>query len=366
MLLLLQHRHVNGELNSIGRGPRAEVVHARLEAHAPRVEVHRRERAAGGALQEQVQGLRLVNVRRARRGHVDDILLLDLPHGAVDALEVRAQVGDVLDAAVVGDDGVACGVAPQPDADEITHKVLVHDRELAAEHTAEVHVRRVGLEALVVAQDLRRRRRWHRRYQERVAHAVLLHLSAEGVPVPTTALRLHIPHVELEDPARDGGPGEGLVRTALDGTLAGLLHRGVVDSLEDVLVQALRLRARKGDLELEVRVREALHTEADGAVLLVAAARGLRRVVVKINNVVEVARGDAGDGGELLEVERLVVIRDTAGQRDGCQVAHRGLLRGRVLNDLRAEIAALDRAEVLLVGLAVARVLVQHVGRAGL
>ena len=42
------------------------------------------------------------------------------------------------------------------------------------------------------------------------------------------------------------------------------------------------------------------------------------------------------------------------------------LIWSAVLYDFRAEIRALDGSEVLLVGLAVARVLVQHVGSAGL
>lgn len=55
-----------------------------------------------------------------------------------------------------------------------------------------------------------------------------------------------------------------------------------------------------------------------------------------------------------------------ARQRDGRQVAHRALLGRRVLQDLGAQVGALDGAQVLLVGLAVAGVLVQHVGVAGL
>jgi len=55
-----------------------------------------------------------------------------------------------------------------------------------------------------------------------------------------------------------------------------------------------------------------------------------------------------------------------AGQGQGGQVADGRLLRRGELHDLRAQVAALDSAQVLLVGLAVAGVLVQHVGVASL
>ncbi len=59
-------------------------------------------------------------------------------------------------------------------------------------------------------------------------------------------------------------------------------------------------------------------------------------------------------------------IPHKAWQCDGGQIAHGGLLRGGVLEDLCAQIAAADCAQVLLVGLAVACVLVQHVWVSGL
>ena len=47
--------------------------------------------------------------------------------------------------------------------------------------------------------------------------------------------------------------------------------------------------------------------------------------------------------------------------RDRREVAHRGLLRGGKLDDLRAQVRRANRTEVLLVRLGVARVLEQHV-----
>ena len=49
------------------------------------------------------------------------------------------------------------------------------------------------------------------------------------------------------------------------------------------------------------------------------------------------------------------------GQRDRCKVAHGNLVLVRVLNDLSAEVGALDGAEVLLVRLSIACVFVKHI-----
>ena len=73
---------------------------------------------------------------------------------------------------------------PQAEAVEVVQQVLVDDGELARQHASDVDVGRVGLKALVVAQDLRRRGGGHRREKERVAHAVLGDLGAEAIPVP--------------------------------------------------------------------------------------------------------------------------------------------------------------------------------------
>ena len=59
-------------------------------------------------------------------------------------------------------------------------------------------------------------------------------------------------------------------------------------------------------------------------------------------------------------------IPHKARECNGSQVAHSCLLWGGVLQDLCAQVAAANGAQVLLVGLAVACVLVQHVGVASL
>ena len=69
-------------------------------------------------------------------------------------------------------DVMSCVLSPQAPGDEILQQVAVHLHELPREHAAHVEVLRVGLEALVVAQDLRRAGRGHRRHQQRVPQAM--------------------------------------------------------------------------------------------------------------------------------------------------------------------------------------------------
>mmetsp|Transcript_2729 Transcript_2729/g.7545 ORF Transcript_2729/g.7545 Transcript_2729/m.7545 type:complete len:206 (+) Transcript_2729:1310-1927(+) len=58
-----------------------------------------------------------------------------------------------------------------------------------------------------------------------------------------------------------------------------------------------------------------------------------------------------------------VLIKHEARERDRREVAHGHLVRRRVLDDLRAQVGAPDGTEVLLVGLAVGCVLVEHIRR---
>ena len=90
------------------------------------------------------------------------------------------------------------------------------------------------------------------------------------------------------------------------------------------------------------------------------------RVEVDINDAVEVAHHHARHLLQLLEVERARRLVDVARQRDGGEVTDGHLVLAAVLNDLGTQVAALDGAQVLLVALAVAGVLVEHVGHARL
>mmetsp|Transcript_27903 Transcript_27903/g.64842 ORF Transcript_27903/g.64842 Transcript_27903/m.64842 type:complete len:299 (-) Transcript_27903:754-1650(-) len=99
-------------------------------------------------------------------------------------------------------------------------------------------------------------------------------------------------------------------------------------------------------------------------------ARLWHRVVVAIDDLVQVLRGNLGDPVETLEVVGLSSFstlgilghrRCKGWQGDRCQVAHSHFIRRGVLNDLRTEIGRVDGTQVLLVGLAVCCILVEHV-----
>lgn len=132
--------------------------------------------------------------------------------------------------------------------------------------------------------------------------------------------------------------------------LTARLERTVVDRLEDLDVQLLRLRGVKRHAQGHEGVCESLHTDADGAVAHVRGPGLLDGVVVHIDDLVEIVRNNLGDVVQLLEVVHAVL--NEGGQRERGKVAHGGLFGRRVFDDFGTEIGGLDGAEVLLVGLA--------------
>mmetsp|Transcript_1236 Transcript_1236/g.5472 ORF Transcript_1236/g.5472 Transcript_1236/m.5472 type:complete len:326 (+) Transcript_1236:605-1582(+) len=322
----------------------------------------RRELSAVGVGHVDVEGLGLVDERAAVGGHVHQHALLDLPHRLVDLLEVIREV-KLLHGAVVLDQVVLERRVPQAHLGEVGQKMVVHDGEFTGEHAPGVDVGRVRLEALVVAQDLRRGSRGHGRDEERVANAVRRNLGAKSGPVvPGTAGHLRdAPHVGLEDPLGDGRAGVGLVRPVALGDVVGLGERREVDRLENLRVERLGLGGVERKPEEDEHVGEALDAEADGAVLHVGSLGGLDGVEVDVDDAVEVARHLAGDlrefrvvkvsvsrvdGSPKFLLERVgapgggarVVLDDEPRERDGREVAHRGLLRGGEFHNLGAEV----------------------------
>mmetsp|Transcript_5519 Transcript_5519/g.9404 ORF Transcript_5519/g.9404 Transcript_5519/m.9404 type:complete len:237 (-) Transcript_5519:794-1504(-) len=88
--------------------------------------------------------------------------------------------------------------------------------------------------------------------------------------------------------------------------------------------------------------------------------------MVAVDDPVEVLGDPSSHPVQLFVVETLRLEVREAREGDGGQVADGDLVLGGVLHDLGAEVGTLDGAQVLLVRLAVAGVLVDHVGRAGL
>ena len=87
---------IDRELNSAGGGSRAQVVHARLEALLPGVEMHAAHLAEVRLGDEDVERLRLVDERTAGSGHVDESLLGDFPDRLVEILQLGRNLINLL------------------------------------------------------------------------------------------------------------------------------------------------------------------------------------------------------------------------------------------------------------------------------
>mmetsp|Transcript_73652 Transcript_73652/g.208598 ORF Transcript_73652/g.208598 Transcript_73652/m.208598 type:complete len:573 (-) Transcript_73652:343-2061(-) len=242
----------------------------------------------------------------------------------------------------------------------------IHLDELARQDAAHVQVLGVGLEGFVVAQNLGGAGRGHGRHEQGVPETVPGDLLLEARPVPPAALRGEAPEVKLQLALARRGARVRLVGPVAGGELAGRLAGREVDCLKDVLVQPLGGLTLKGQAHGHERVCQALDAQADGPVPHVRAPRLLHWIVVPVDDPVEVLRCNLDHVVQAPEVVLLPPALRKGGQGDRREIAHSHLVRGGVLDDLRAQIGAVDGAEVLLVGLAVGVVLVQHVRRAGL
>ena len=116
--------------------------------------MHGRQLAGGRRIYKEIEGLRLADICAAVGCHIDDITLFDLPDGLVDLLDVLRDLIDVLDRAIVEDDLVLHVIVPEIEIDQVFQQMFVHYHEFTAEYPADIDVRCIWFEALVVAQDL--------------------------------------------------------------------------------------------------------------------------------------------------------------------------------------------------------------------
>ncbi|KAH3677659.1 hypothetical protein OGATHE_000313 [Ogataea polymorpha] len=209
---------VNGELDRSSSSLGSEVVHAGLESFLPAIEVHRRQLAHGWVLEVDIHRLRLVDVRASVGRHVDNAFLRNLPDGAVQVLQLLWHIWQVLDRAVVLDDEILHRVVPQSKVNKVPQQVRVDDLELTSKNSSGVDVGGVRLETLVVSQNLRCRRGWHRSHQERISESILLDTGLERVPVPQIGWLL-APKVELQNTLRRRRSLKGLVFAIPNGQL---------------------------------------------------------------------------------------------------------------------------------------------------
>ena len=356
----------NGKLDGLRGGLGAQVVHTRLQALLPGVEVHGRQFAHVGGFHKQVERLGLVNKQSAIRSHVDDVAHGNLPNRLVQFLDVGRNGIDVLDGTVAGHDGIFHLLVPKTELNQVQQEVLVHHNKLARQNASGVDVGGIRLEALVVAQNLAGRGRRHRSHQKGVPNAVLANFCTQGLPVPTAAQAVfaNAPHIELELALADGRPFVRLVFAFCFGHVAAGFQGCKVDGFKNVLVQGTCLFGREGVTQHDKGIGQSLNAQAHRTVAHVGVARFGYRVVIAVNNLVQVLGHLVGDVVQHLVVELSVLHKTRQGDRG--QVAYRHLVGRGVLHDLRAQVGGANDAQVLLVALGVAGVLVQHVRSTGL
>ncbi|KAH3661623.1 hypothetical protein OGAPHI_006472 [Ogataea philodendri] len=242
--------------------------------------------------------------------------------------------------------------------DKVSQQVWVNDLELTSKNSSGVNVGSVRLETLVVSKNLRSRSGRHWCNQKRVSQSVLLDLGLQGVPVPKIG-RFLAPQVELQDTLRSWRSFVGLVLAILNSQLHGGFQSTVVDGLEDLDVQLSGFVTVERQSQLHESISETLDTNSNWSVTHVGSSGLWNRVIVSVNDLVEVLGDNLGDLVQLLKVVPaggLVVFAERR-QRNRGQVTNSNLLWRRVLDNLTAQVGRLDHTQVLLVGLGVTGVL---------
>lgn len=140
----------------------------------------------------------------------------------------------------------------------------------------------------------------------------------------------------------------------------------MVDRFEDPNVKLLGLGRVEGHAKSKEGICQALDTDADGTMAHVAVVSFFDRIVIDVDDLVQVANNRLGNFVELLEVVFAIVHVDERRKSERCKVADSNFVGGGVFDDFATEIRAADSAEVFLVALPVAVVFVEHEGIASL
>ena len=106
----------------------------------------------------------------------------------------------------------------------------------------------------------------------------------------------------------------------------------MVDRLEDLDIESLGLGRVKGHVEGHEGIGKTLYTDSDGSVSEVRVLGLDDRVVVDVDDAVEVEGDNLGDLVKLLEV--VDALLDVGGEGDRGEVADGDLVGGRVLDNL--------------------------------
>ena len=121
----------------------------------------------------------------------------------------------------------------------------------------------------------------------------------------------------------------------------------MVNGLENLDIELLGFGRIKGHAKCHEGIGET-STKTDGAMAEVRTTSFRDWVVVDIDDTVQVVGDDLGDIVQLLEV--VLAVDDEGREGERGEIAHGGLVRCGIFNDLRAEVRRLDGTQVLLVG----------------
>lgn len=103
---------------------------------------------------EEVETLALTDVGAAIGRHVDQCLLLHLPHRLEDPLDVLGHPWEALDGAVVSNDRILHLSCPEAALKKGCDQVLVDDDKFTGERATGKDMGRVRLDTLTVSKDL--------------------------------------------------------------------------------------------------------------------------------------------------------------------------------------------------------------------
>mmetsp|Transcript_24091 Transcript_24091/g.50016 ORF Transcript_24091/g.50016 Transcript_24091/m.50016 type:complete len:412 (+) Transcript_24091:68-1303(+) len=301
ILLGLQLFHLHCELDGISGRLGPQVIHARLEPPLPAMKMHGSDFGRCGINHVDVQGLGLIDVGPPICCHVQDDLLLDLPDRLIEFLHVFWQI-QLLHTSIVGDQLCPKLLIPKALGNEVLQKVTIHLNKLSREHTAHIEVLRVGLEGLVVPQDLCGGGRGHWRYQQGIPQAALRDTCLELGPIPSATLGLNAPHVELQLSLRHWAPLIRLIGSIELCQFTGGLAGCEVDGLEDVLVQSSCGFAFERQLHHQKCIGQTLNPQTHRSVSHVGTSGFLHGVVVPVNDLVQILGHHLSHLVELLEV----------------------------------------------------------------
>ena len=360
----LEHFGIDRKLDGVRCRLGAQIVHARLQTLVPRVKVHRRQFAVVGVLHVDVERLRLINKRAAVRRHVNQVLLTYLPHGPIQILDVLRNLVDALHGAIVRNQLVFQTGRPNAQLDQVRQQVPRHTHKLARQRATHVQVGCVRLDRLVVAQNLRGRRRRHRRQQQTVAHTVLFDLGRRASHFQRVEEGWTFYMSELQHATTDGRVLVARVRSQFFGEILGSRKRR----------KSTWFQKCRGSARAPWRCRTAFAAEGthprilvrqcrNGSVTQIGRFRLLDRIVVDVNDLVQVAHDHLHHIIQFLVI-KLSLLHEL-GQGNRRQDCRRQPCRPSILHDLAAQIRAANGAQILLIRFAVARILVQHIRRSG-